>query len=76
MEKRVEGFWQFLSGDDLDFYEEFFVNLSEDEMKRFWDEHPEFMKEYQMNEIRKELLRDKMYRGILRSMQKKRLAAQ
>ena len=76
MENRVEGFLQFLFGDDMDFYEEFFVNLSEDEKKRFWDEHPEFMKEYQMNEIRKELLRDKMYRGILRSMQKKRLAAQ
>ena len=75
MENRVEGFLQFLFGDDMDFYEEFFVNLSEDEKKRFWEEHPEFMKDYQVNETRKELLQDKIYREILRNIQKKKLAA-
>ena len=66
-----EAFWKFLIGDDLDFYEEFLIELSDEEIHKFYKENPDFMKEYGMYEGRLDILRDKMYRGILRGIYKK-----
>lgn len=38
-------FWDCIKGDDMDFYEEFLVNLSEEELQRFLDENPDFLRE-------------------------------
>lgn len=62
---------KFLAGDDLDFYETFLVNLSEEEIARFFKWNPEFLEAYHVDKERRELLRDKMYREILRGVYKK-----
>lgn len=62
---------KFLAGDDLDFYEEFLINLSEEQLDWFFKENPDFLEEYKMYEGRRNLLRDKMYREILRRIYKK-----
>lgn len=38
-------FWNSIKGEDMDFYEEFLVNLTEEELQRFLDENPDFLKE-------------------------------
>ena len=57
-------------GDDLDFYEECLINLSDEELKEFFKENPEFMEEYHMYEGRLLLLKDKNYREILRKIKR------
>lgn len=57
-------------GDDLDFYEECLINLSDEELKEFFRENPEFMEEYHMYEGRLLLLKDKNYREILRKIKR------
>lgn len=69
--KGIEGIIELLDGDDLDFYETFLLDLSEEEEKRFFEENPEFMEEYSVDEERRKLLRDKMYRKILRKIKGK-----
>ena len=56
------------SGDDLDFYENYLQNLTDEELKKFYEETPEFMKDYNMYEGRLFLLKDPNYRAILRRM--------
>ena len=57
--------------DDLDFYEECLIDLSDEQLKRFFRENPEFMEEYHMYEERLLLLKDKNYREILRKIKRK-----
>ena len=57
--------------DDLDFYENCLMKLSDEEVREFYMHNPDFMKEYNMYEGRLELLRNKMYREILRGIYKK-----
>ena len=58
-------------GDDLDFYEECLIDLSDEQLKQFFRENPEFMEEYHMYEDRLLLLKDKNYREILRKIKRK-----
>ena len=45
--------------------------LTDEEMERFFELNPDFMEEYCMYRERLKLLRDKMYREILRGIYKK-----
>ena len=47
---KVEADMNVWMGDDLDFYEECLINLSDEELKEFFRENPEFMEEYHMYE--------------------------
>jgi len=60
-----------LLGDDLDFYENCLQELSEEELKKFFKENPDFMKDYNMYEGRLLLLKDPNYRKILRKIKKR-----
>lgn len=61
---------EFMAGDDLDFYEKYLMDLTEEELERFFLLNPDFMEEYNMYQGRLQLLRDKLYRGILRGIYK------
>lgn len=63
-------FWKFIFGDDLDFYEEYTIHLNDEEQEKFFDENPDFMCEYSLSRNKMYLLRDSMYRGILRKIKK------
>ena len=63
-------FLNYLEGDDLDFYEEYIVKLSDYEQQIFFQENPEFMSEYAINKNRIVALRDPLYRGILRNIKR------
>lgn len=67
---KVEADMNVWMGDDLDFYEECLINLSDEELKEFFRENPEFMEEYHMYEGRLLLLKDKNYREILRKIKR------
>lgn len=58
------------TGDDLDFYEECLIKLTDEQLKQFFRENPEFMEEYHMYEGRLLLLKDKNYREILRKIKR------
>lgn len=58
----------FFSGDDMDFYEEFVVNLSDEEQLKFLEENPKFMSSYGIDKDNILMLRDKSYRDILRKI--------
>ena len=65
-EEQEKRFWKFIMGDDLDFYEEYTIHLSDDEQEKFFDENPDFMCDYPISRDKMYLLRDVVYRGILR----------
>lgn len=44
-ERKEHDFWRFVTGSDMDFYDEFLVNLSLEELQRFLDENPDFLSE-------------------------------
>lgn len=68
-EKQIQ-FLNFIMGDDMDFYEEYVINLSDEEQQIFFRENPDFMSDYAINENRIGLLRDKLYRGVLRKIKR------
>lgn len=57
-----------LEEDDLKFYERFLLDRPLEEVRLFFDEHPEFMEKYHVDQERLELLKDKNYRELLREM--------
>ena len=61
-------FFNFIMSDDMDFYEEYIVHLSDDEQKKIFRDNPEFMSDYAVNENRIVLMRDRVYRKILRKI--------
>lgn len=63
-------FHKFIIGDDLDFYEEYVINLTDEEQEKFFDENSEFMSEFPVSRDRIYLLRDKTFRGILRKIKR------
>lgn len=63
-------FWDFILGDDLDFYEEYTINLSDKEQQEFFTDNPDFMLDYPISLDKIYLLRDPMFRGILRRIKK------
>lgn len=67
-EEQAKRFWKFIMEDDLDFYEEYVLDLSDEEQERFFNENPDFMSEFPVGRDRMYLLKDKMFRGILRKI--------
>lgn len=57
-------------GDDLDFYEEFLRELTDEEMENFLKEIPDFMSEFSIEHDTMYLLRDKSFREILRKIKR------
>lgn len=41
----MDKFLEFIMEDDIDFYERFLVNLSDEEIDKFLEENPDFLKE-------------------------------
>ena len=67
-EKQLVRFFDFIMGDDLDFYEEYTVNLTDGEQERIFRDNPDFMLGFGVGCDRIGLLRDRIYRGILRKI--------
>ena len=57
-----------LEDDDLKFYERFLLDRPLEEVRLFFDEHPEFMGKYHIDQERLELLKDENYRKLLREL--------
>ena len=43
--EQQERFEKFILGDDMDFYEEYTIHLTDEEQEKFFAENPEFMSE-------------------------------
>lgn len=69
-EEREERFWKFITGDDLDFYEEYTIHLTDEEQEKFFEENPDFLCDYPISRDKIYLLRDPVFRGILRRIKK------
>lgn len=68
--EQQERFEKFILGDDMDFYEEYTIHLMDEEQKNFFEENPEFMSEYSISRDILHLLRDPIYRGLMRKIKK------
>lgn len=55
---QYERFEKFILGDDMDFYEEYTINLSDEEQKKFFAENSDFMSEYPISRDKIYLLKD------------------
>ena len=60
----------FILGDDLDFYEEYVINLTDEGQQEFFGDNPDFMSEYPIDRERIYLLRDNLFRRILRQIKR------
>ena len=69
-EEREERFWKFIMGDDLDFYEEYTIHLTDEEQEEFFEENPDFMSEFFVSRDKIYLLHDPIYRNLLRKINK------
>ena len=69
-EEQEKRFWKFVMGDDLDFYEEYTIHLTDEEQEKFFEENPDFMSEFPLSRDKIYLLRDPVFRGILRRIKK------
>ena len=65
---KEDSFCKFVKGDDLDFYEEYTINLSDKEQQEFFADNPDFMSQYPISRDKIYLLRDVVFRGILRKI--------
>lgn len=63
-------FWKFIMSDDLDFYEEYTIHLTDEEQEKFFDENPDFLCDYPISRDKMYLLRDVVFREILRKIKK------
>lgn len=43
--EKLQKFFDFVMGDDLDFYEEFIIHLTDEEQESFFRDNPDFMLE-------------------------------
>ncbi|MBM6853344.1 hypothetical protein H6B11_04080 [Mediterraneibacter glycyrrhizinilyticus] len=69
-EKQYKRFKKFILGDDMDFYEEYTINLTDEQQKEFFTENPDFMSEYPISRDKIYLLKDPIYRGMMRKIKK------
>lgn len=67
-EEQLQRFFGFIMGDDLDFYEECTINLTEEEQEMFFRDNPDFMMEDGGGCDKMDLVRERIYRGILRKI--------
>ena len=64
-----EGAPEYLSKkDDMDYYEKYLLNATKEERDCYIKEHPDFMNEYPVSYEHRELLQDKIYRGLMRKI--------
>lgn len=68
--EQLQKFSDFIMGDDLDFYEQFILGLPDDKQEEFFNEVPDFMSDFPVWCGRIDLLRDRLYRGILRKIKR------
>lgn len=68
--KQIKRFWKFVKGDDLDFYEDYTINLSDKEQHKLLKDNPDYMPYLSEKCDKIKLLRDKMFRNILRMIKK------
>lgn len=64
--KHIEKFWKLITEDDLEFYEEFIIHLPDEAQKKFFEEVPDFMSDFPVWCGRIDLLKDRVYRKLLR----------
>ena len=69
-EKQYKRFKKFILGDDMDFYEEYTINLTDEQQKEFFTENPDFMSEYPISRDKIYLIKDPIYRGMMRKIKK------
>ena len=69
-EEQEEKFLKIIFEDDLDFYEEFTIHLTDEQQEKFFEENPDFMSEYPISRDMIYLLKDKMFREILRKIKR------
>ena len=75
-EEQLQRFFDFIMGDDLDFYEEYTVNLTEEGQERFLKGNPDFMSGFKLKcDVERDvecdridLLRERIYREIMRKI--------
>lgn len=67
---QYERFEKFILGDDMDFYEEYTINLSDEEQEKFFAENPDFLSGYRIDRNKIKLLRDPIYRGLMRKIKR------
>jgi len=65
---RAKRLYSYIFGDDLDFYEEFTIHLSDEEQERFFDANPDFMSKFSVGRDKMYLLRDRRFRRVLRKI--------
>lgn len=54
--------------DDMDFYEKYLLNTTKEERDCYLKEHPDFLDEYPVSYEHRDLLQDKIYRGLMRKI--------
>lgn len=64
-EEQYKRFEKFVLGDDMDFYEEYTIHLTDEEQKKFFAENPNFMSEYPISRDNINLLKDPIYKGMM-----------
>lgn len=57
---------EFIAGDDLDFYAQFTIYLTDEEQEQFFADNPDFMMEFPISRNKMYLLKDVVFRGVLR----------
>ena len=68
--EQEEKFLKFIFEDDLDFYEEFTIHLTDEQQEKFFKENPDFMSEFLVSRDKIYLLKDEMFRNILRKIKR------
>lgn len=69
-EEKYKRFKKFILDDDMDFYEEYTIHLTDEEQEKFFAENPDFMSEYPISRDKIYLLKDPMYRRLMRKIKK------
>lgn len=69
--RQTQRLFNFIMGDDLDFYEEFTIHLSDEDQERFFKDNPDFMSQFPIGRDRIYMLKDKLFRELLRKIKKR-----
>lgn len=64
----LENLLKLFKEDDMDFFEKYILTMPIEEQKRFWEEHPDFLAEYEISIGDIELLQDSVYRRLCREI--------
>ncbi len=70
--EKQERFWRLVAGDDMDYYEDYLLDLPEEEQRAFFMENPDFLSEFGIGVESLHLLQELSYRNILRGIKSAR----